>query len=69
MRNVTQSLGNPDKVKMVLSGSILVVAIYCYFDFILGVGDMYPDMLWDEVVTGLLGTGLVFIWYRFLGRR
>lgn len=54
---------------MVLSGSILVVALYCYFDFILDVGDMYPNMIWDEVVTGLLGVGFVLIWSRFLGRR
>ncbi|MDR7866059.1 MAG: hypothetical protein RIN56_04525 [Sporomusaceae bacterium] len=66
---MTQSLGNPDKVKMMLSGSILVVALYCYFDFILDVGDMYPNMIWDEVVTGLLGVGFVLIWRRFLGRR
>ena len=30
---------------------------------------MYPDMIWDEVAAGLLGAGLVAIWYRFLGKR
>ncbi len=54
---------------MVLSGTILAFALYVYCDFILGMGDMYPDMIWDEVAAGLLGAGLVAIWYRFLGKR
>lgn len=64
-----QTLGNHDRVKMVLSGSILAFALYVYFDFIMGIGDMYPDMIWDEFAAGLLGVGFVVIWYRFLGRR
>ncbi len=66
---MTQALGNHDKVKMVLSGAILAVAMYCYFDFVLGVGDMYPDMIWDEIVAGSLGIGFVLIWFRYLGKR
>lgn len=54
---------------MVLSGSILAFALYVYFDFIMGLGDMYPDMIWDEVAAGLLGVGFVVIWYRFLAKR
>ncbi len=64
-----QTLGNPDKVKMVLSGFVLVFALYVYGDFVWGMTDLYPDMIWDEVVTGLLGVGVVYIWYRCLGRR
>lgn len=66
---MTQTLGNHDRVKMVLSGTILAFALYVYCDFILGMGDMYPDMIWDEVAAGLLGAGLVAIWYRLLGKR
>ena len=53
---------------MVLSGSILAFALYVYFDFIVGLGDMYPEMIWDEVAAGLLGVGFVVIWYRFLAK-
>ena len=65
---MTQTLGNHDRVKMVLSGSILAFALYVYFDFIVGLGDMYPEMIWDEVAAGLLGVGFVVIWYRFLAK-
>ncbi len=64
-----QTLGNHDKVKMALSGFGLVFALYVYFDFVWGMVDIYPDMIWDEVVTGLFGAGIVYIWYRCLGRR
>ncbi|MDT8903644.1 hypothetical protein [Anaeroselena agilis] len=66
---MTQSLGNPDKFKMMLSGSVVAAAMYCYVDFVLGVGDVYPEMLQDEIMTGLLGLGLALVWYRFRGRR
>jgi hypothetical protein len=66
---MTQTFGNHDKVKMALSGFGLVFALYVYFDFVWGMIDIYPDMIWDEVVTGLLGIGAVFVWCRYLGRR
>lgn len=66
---MTQTLRNRDRVKMVFSGTILAFALYVYGDFVMGIGDMYPDMIWDEVVAGLLGAGFVVIWHRFLGKR
>lgn len=54
---------------MLLSGAILAFALYIYFDFLMELGDIYPDMIWDEVASGLLGVGFVVIWYRFLAKR
>lgn len=64
-----QTLGNHDRFKMLLSGAILAFALYIYFDFLMELGDIYPDMIWDEVASGLLGVGFVVIWYRFLAKR
>lgn len=63
------TLGNHDKIKILISGTILAFALYIYFDFLMGIGDLYPDMIWDEVAAGLLGVGFVVIWYRFLAKR
>lgn len=66
---MTQILGNHDRIKLVLSGLFLAFALYVYFGFLTDIGDIYPDMIWDEIAAGLLGVGFVVIWYRFLAKR
>lgn len=59
-----QTLRDPIGLKMLVSASILAYLVYLYFDFLNDLGDLYPDMIWDEVVSGLLGLALVLAWYR-----
>jgi ABC-type Mn2+/Zn2+ transport system permease subunit len=64
-----QTLRDPSGLKMLLSASILAYLVILYLDFLSDLGDLYPDMIWDEVVSGLLGLGLVLAWYRTIGRK
>ncbi len=58
------TLRNPSGIKMLFSASILAYLVYLYFDFLSDLGDLYPDMIWDEVVSCLLGLVLVLAWHR-----
>jgi hypothetical protein len=61
---VPQTLRDLNGIKVMVSVSVLAYLMYLYFDFLSDLGDLYPDMIWDEVVSGLVGLGLVLIWYR-----
>jgi len=56
-------------LKMVLTVFGLLLAVYLYMGFVWGMMDLYPDMIWDEVIASLLGVCLAIAWLRFRPRR
>ena len=65
---MTQLWDRCEKVKMLLSGSVLASLLVVYAEFVREMGEMYPDIILDEIVSGILGIGLVVLLYRFSGK-
>lgn len=57
-----------EKAKMLFSGSVLASLLIVYADFVRELGEMYPDIILDEIVSGVLGIGLVVLLYRLNGK-
>jgi ABC-type Mn2+/Zn2+ transport system permease subunit len=57
-----------EKAKMALSGMALALLLVVYADFVRELGEMYPDIILDEIVSGFLGIGLVVLLYRLYAR-
>lgn len=57
-----------EKLKLIFSGLVLISLFVIYADFVRELGERYPEVILDEILSGFIGIGLVLLWYRMHAR-